>query len=728
MAPESALETFVTESRDLLGDMEDALLGIARGDDRPDRLNAIFRAAHTIKGSAGLFGLSVIVDFTHGVESLLDLLRGEAIELDPEITGLLIACCDHMLGLIDQVDPRTAGHGAPASERGDALAAQLHELIARAAPAPGARAPSDAVAEPDPNQDRVASNNWHISVRLSPGALRDGMDPISFIRYLGTLGEIVSIQTLDDALPPAPGMDPETCYLGYEIGFRSQADANRIEGVFEFVRDGSLIRVLSPRCPIADYARLIRALPEGAARLGEILVHLGSLTPAELHRALDIGSPSESEETSRLPAVTAPTEQLPALRAEEGDVAGRHEARHGRHRKSGSVRMDAGKLDHLIAQIGELVIAGAGAALDARASGNGALIESVAKLDRLIEEVRDTALRLRMVRIDSTFNRFQRVVHDVSRELGKTIHLAATGGDTELDKAIVEKIGDPLLHLVRNAIDHGIEPASVRAALGKPEAGLLRLDAYHDSGSIVIEVADDGAGLDRDRILARAIDRGLVQPGVNLDDRDIHHFIFEPGFSTAETITRLSGRGVGMDVVRRNITELRGTIEVDSRRGLGTTFRLRMPLTLAIVDGFLVEAAGARYVVPLDMVLECVELTATTCAGSADRDYIDLRGEVLPFIRLRDAFGLEGRAPPRQNVVVVHNGGSKAGLVVDRLLGEFQTVVKPLGRIFDHARGVGGSTILSNGAVALILDIHGLVQQATSAEGRTAKCAGMRCR
>ena len=279
------------------------------------------------------------------------------------------------------------------------------------------------------------------------------------------------------------------------------------------------------------------------------------------------------------------------------------------------------------------------------------------------------------------------------------------------------------MHLIRNAMDHGIESAEVRRSTGKPSTGTLRLNAYHDSGSIVIEVSDDGAGLDRDRILRKAMDKGLVQEGVQLDDQEIYNLIFEPGFSTAESVTNLSGRGVGMDVVRRNIEALRGQVELDSHPNVGTTFRVRMPLTLAIIDGFQVSVDKSAFVIPLDMVLECIEMNDAQRENNANRNYVNLRGEVLPFVRLRDLFGVGGHPPRRENVVVVHYGGNKAGLVVDRLLGEFQTVIKPLGRIFSHVKGVSGSTILGNGEVALILDVPGLIQEVSNIESRIVNSA-----
>jgi two-component system chemotaxis sensor kinase CheA len=307
------------------------------------------------------------------------------------------------------------------------------------------------------------------------------------------------------------------------------------------------------------------------------------------------------------------------------------------------------------------------------------------------------------------------VVRDVSKDLGKEIRLEISGEETELDKTVIEKIADPLTHLVRNSMDHGIESAQTRIANGKPSYGTLKMNAYHDAGNIMIEVSDDGAGLNRDKILAKGIERGLVKPDHALTDYEIYNLIFEPGFSTADKISNLSGRGVGMDVVRSNIQELRGNISIHSEMGKGSMMRIRLPLTLAIIDGFLVNVAGSAYVIPLDMVIECIELSAQDQAASKEntRNYINLRGEVLPYIKLREQFECVGEPPQRQNIVVVQYDGQKVGFAVDRLLGEFQTVIKPLGKVFSKIKGIGGFTILGNGNVALILDVPKMIQQAS---------------
>jgi len=544
------------------------------------------------------------------------------------------------------------------------------------------------------------------------------MDPLSFIRYLATLGEIVHIDTIPDSMPSAERMDPEECYLGFEIRFRSEADKTRIEGVFEFVRDDCELRILPPGSKVPDLIRLIQELPEENLRIGDLLVNAGAITQRELEEGLAV----QDCECAREDAVSPLGEILVEHRAVQSELidaalAKQKDVRQKQSQEAKFIRVHADKLDSLINLVGELVIAGAGVGLLASRDKNAAMLEAVSGMARLVEDIRDGAMRLRMVEIGETFNRFRRVVRDVSKEIGKDIDLVIAGADTELDKSVVERIGDPLTHLVRNAMDHGIEPAEVRAARGKPVKGRLQLNAFHESGSIVIEVGDDGGGLNRDRILAKAREKGLIQDGDNLSDGEVWNLVFEPGFSTADKVSNLSGRGVGMDVVRRNIEALRGTVQIESRAGEGSTFRIRLPLTLAIIDGFLMGVGDGHYVVPLDMVLECVEMNRA-CDQGRDCDYINLRGEVLPLLRVRQHFGFEGAAARRQNVVVVNVLGRKAGLVVDELKGEFQAVIKPLGRLFEKLRGISGSTILGSGEVALVLDVPSLLDDAAKAEPR----------
>jgi two-component system chemotaxis sensor kinase CheA len=704
-----AMHTFILESRELLEAMENALLNAEQAGGSDAAVHAIFRAAHTIKGSAGLFSLEHIVDFTHLVESLLDEVRDGKLAMSDELTVLLLACCDHLSSMIDALEAGRTEPGAAMLAAGVPLMQQLRYQMGEP---PAAASGSDLAAEPgQPGAERMnegaGSQNdaWHLSLRFGPDVLRDGMDPLSFIRYLGQIGRIVGIVTLADAIPPPEQMDPESCYLGFEIALETDADKAAIEAVFEFVQDACTLHILPPRSRIDDYVRLIRELPEQKALLGEILVRCGCITERELDAALDAQTAASHSPGAAPPlgAILVGQGRTEAALVEAA-LAKQKQAGEPKAVESRSIRVDADKLDLLINLVGELIIVGASANLLARQVRNSELLECTSMLSGLVEQVRDSALQLRMVKIGATFNRFQRVVYDVARDLGKDIGLAISGEDTELDKTVVEKIGDPLTHLVRNAIDHGIESAELRAQRGKPERGTVRLNAFHDSGSIVIEVSDDGGGLDRERILAKAIERGLVEPERKLSDSEIYSLIFEPGFSTAAAITNLSGRGVGMDVVKQNIMALRGTVTVDSAPGLGTTVTVRLPLTLAIIDGFLVGLGSATFVVPLDMIDECIEF-----AAEPGHDYTNLRGQVLPFIRLRTLFGVTAPPARRESIVVVKHAGQSVGLVVDALLGEFQTVIKPLGRVFSKLRGISGSTILGSGEVALILDVPAIV-------------------
>ncbi len=702
-----ALQTFTVECLELLQDMEDGLLGLEEDEDPKERINAIFRAAHTIKGSSGLFGLDHIVAFTHVVESVLDKLRDGKLSVSAELIAALLPCRDHIVLLIQSVINGQTEADPDTSADGKLLLAQLQPFLHNEAQNTGT-----AVSEV---QDKIESmgggvidsGNWHLFLQFGENSLRDGMDPLSFIRYLTKLGEIVDLTTFSHAMPAAQEMDPEASYLGFEIILKSDASKESIESVFEFVREYSHIHILPLENRIPYYVELIQSLGEDNAQLGALLLKSGVITQRELDDALKA---QQMQAQSEIPAarigeilVDQKVVQQPLVNAA---LEKQQQIKDNKTKENQSIRVDADRLDKLIDLIGELVISTAAVSLRAKVIGDAGLQETNAGVISLVEEVRDSALQLRMVPIGTTFSRFQRVVRDVSRELGKDIRLVITGAETEVDKSVVEKIGDPLMHLVRNAMDHGIERAELRAQRGKPAHGTLRLNAYHSSGNIVIEVSDDGGGLDRDRILAKAIERGLIQPNAPLSDQEVYALIFEPGFSTAEQVSNLSGRGVGMDVVKRNITELRGTIHIESQPEQGTTLRINLPLTLAIIDGFLVGVGDASYVIPLDRVVECVELPVDD-----DRDYMELRGEVLPFIRLRQLFNKTGPASRRQNVIVVEHLDLKAGLVVDKLMGELQTVIKPLGKLFGHVQGVGGSTILGSGEVALIIDVPTLLRQ-----------------
>jgi len=761
MSMDAALETYFAEAREMLEDMEQYLLhcesqGCAED---PESLNAIFRAAHTIKGSAGLFGLERITRFTHVVENILDQLRNQQLAVSPELITLLLKSCDHIAELLDTEESGSASLAPQAleeleqqsdalirqlngvtgavdsdsdsdsdkgsetgqgGENNDALASYFHSLTHAG---PGDGSGGERVERID---NGVTNDYWHISVRFGENSYRDGLEPSSFLRYLGNLGRVVYITTITDGLPGLQSFNPESCYLGFEIQFDSEAGKQQIEEAFEFMREDGLVRILPPHSQLERYVELIALLPEVDLRLGEMLVECGALTQSELRAALEQQQQHQGKEGSQ--QTTPPLGEMlmgedPRLKpVMEAALQKQEEVRDKAAREQKTLRVDAHKLDELINLVGELVTAGASTVLQAERSADSQVIESVAILNNLLEDVRDATLKLRMVPIGATFAKFQRVVRDITKELGKDIDLVINGAETELDKSVVEKIADPLMHLVRNALDHGVEPPQERAQNGKPEKGTLVLNAYHDSGHIVIEVTDDGKGLDPDKLRNKALEKGLIHEDDQLTRQQIFDLIFAPGFSTAAQVSNISGRGVGMDVVKRNITELRGRILVESEPGAGTTIRIMLPLTLAIIDGFLVEVADDSFVIPLELIQECVELSAgTETSGGSEPPYLNLRGQVLPLIDLRDHFQLEGHPNKRRSVVVVRVGGQRGGLVVDRLLGEFQTVIKPLGKVFEQISGLSGSTILGTGRVALILDVQGLIKQLNLAQPRVTR-------
>ncbi|KPQ28482.1 MAG: two-component system, chemotaxis family, sensor kinase CheA [Marinobacter excellens HL-55] len=742
MDMQDALQTYVDESRELLEEMENALLALESSADTntAENLNSVFRAAHTIKGSAGLFGLEDVVRFTHELETGLDDLREGTVTLTGDIISVLLHCNDHLRTLIDEVADGMQHASAAAEQRSEVLLEKLRQVhpgfqdlvgAGEHTPEPCSSAGTGSSASTDNPLDaylrshfdsdteaqlppvtsvgqRVTRDNWHISLRFGEDTFRDGMDPLSFVRYLSGLGQIVGVCLVEKRLPTPDNFDPESCYFGFELCFRTDASRDQIESVFEFVREGSDIHILAPDQPLESFHELLETLQEPDDYLLDLWVRCQSLSVEQagsLQKGaiLEVGTtpPATDREAS---------EEAPGAMADstKGEAVVKAEGK--------SIRVDAARLDELVNLIGELVTSGAGVSLLARESGDNAIAESMGNLTELIEEVRDAALQLRMVQIGNTFNRYRRVVRDLSGELGKNIQLEISGAETELDKTVVEKIGDPLMHLIRNAIDHGIESSAERVAKGKREGGVLKLNAFHDSGSIVIEVSDDGRGLNSEKIRKKSLEKQLISEDQVLSDEELFQLIFEPGFSTADAVTDLSGRGVGMDVVRRNVVDIGGRINISSVLDQGTTIRITLPLTLAIIDGFLVSVGNDFFVMPLESVLECVELNLNKSENGRDQNYMNLRGEVLPFLRLREVFQVPGQPESRENIVVVRSGAKKAGLVVDQLHGEFQTVIKPLGPIFMNLEGLSGSTIMGNGNVALIIDLANLIRRFANKE------------
>jgi two-component system chemotaxis sensor kinase CheA len=729
------LQVFVEESSELLQQAEYILLKLEDEPDNDELINDLFRTIHTIKGSAGLFGFDDVVAFTHVAESVMDQLRDKEIFLDDDLMCLLLDSRDQISQLVAHaINNAEVPIGDSLRETGKELLKNLYQYI-------DIKTPNSSVVITDESETKVlteseiaieltepetvTNDNWHISIRFNRNVLANGMDPLSFFRYLNTVGDIVNMTTLTTDLPSLEDINPEESYLGFEISLASTASKVAIAEVFEFVLEDCQLQILTPRCKLSDYTQLIYALPEENTAIGETLVESGVLTEDELLKALecrhvDVDKQTMADdETKTIDSITNAlmddviTDKNIAD-ASTADIA-LNKPKQVKEVEQQSVRVNAEKLGDLINLVGELVISSAHTELKAKQTEQAELLETVENLTRLVEEIRDATLSLRMVQIGDTFNRFKRVVRDVSKDMGKKVDLQIVGGDTELDKTVVEKISDPLVHLIRNSLDHGIETPDIRTANGKSATATVKLEAYHDSASIVIEITDDGAGLNPEILTAKAIENGIISANQQLTLPEIHRLIFAPGFSTAKAVTNISGRGVGMDVVNKNIDALRGQISVNSELGVGTSFTIRLPLTLAIIDGFQVQVGKSSYVIPLDLVEECIALDEQQ---AKEGEYINLRGEVMPYIHLSAVFSDEDsldstqdKQGHRYNIVVVEFSGQKAGLVVDELLGEYQTVIKPLGKVFQNLKGISGATILGSGEVAMIIDVPSLIRQ-----------------
>ncbi len=673
---------FLDEARDMLRQFEEALLALDVDPDDQEILNSAFRAAHTIKGTAGLFGCDRVVAFTHDVETLLEAVRAGQYQLNDEAMALLLSSRDQIEALLCDVESATGDPDLQAMSR--ELSADLRALLG----GEGTVAPTSDEA-PMAMDAGDEGGLWRIWVQFGRDALRSGLDPLSFLRYLGTQGTVRKVRVLADHVPDLQTLDAEDCHIGFEAEYETTGDREAIASVFEFAVEDCELHIE----------------PLSAAHTPRQPAVLAALQQAVAEVAMDVVD-ADGESVSE----AQPAER----RVQAGDR--RKAQRDRRGEETRFVRVQADKLDRLIDLVGELVIASSGAQLVAQQEGSSTFAEAALRIRTLVESARDGALALRMVPIGETFARFHRMVRDVSKTLGKQVDLQITGADTELDKSMVEVIADPLMHLVRNSLDHGLETTEERIAAGKPERGVIALHAYHEGGQVMIEVTDDGRGLNRERIFKKAVERGLVRADQSMSDHEIDQLICAPGFSTADQVTDISGRGVGMDVVKRSIESLRGQMQLASEWGRGTTTQIRLPLTLAIIDGFLTSVGGTYYVLPMEIVSECIEVPPE-CADSPESGvgYFNLRGEVLPYFDVALLHKVQPTPNGRRSLVVARDGSTQIGLIVDRLHGEYQTVIKPLSSLFRHLRAIAGSTILGSGDVALVLDVPALVSYAVEA-------------
>jgi two-component system, chemotaxis family, sensor kinase CheA len=673
-------DTFRQESQELLEELERVLLDLEHRPTDGDLIDCAFRALHTLKGSGAMFGFDRLAAFTHHVETAFDRVRKGEIKATADLIELTLAAKDRMRLLIeapDEVDEAS----------GEQVLARLQDVVAGASTD---AAPADVA----PAEGRPAT--WRVCFRLPVGAMSSGSNPLLMIEELHDLGE-ATVVAQTDSIPPLDALDPGECYVGWDVQLRTTASRETIEQVFLFLLDDMELSIERLEAPAdAGYAE---GGPLEESDDVPVVAEAPSVQPPPAEAAALQDEPAQKSSAAPSP------EQTPRA-ASAGAKSG------------GSVRVPAERLDEMMDRVGELVIAQSRLKQLTKASEESQIKSVVEEIERLAGELQDITMGVRMVAIGTLFGRFRRLVHDISNDLGKEIELVTEGEETELDKTMIERLADPLVHLIRNSSDHGLETPTGRAEAGKPAKGRITLTARHAGAEVLISVRDDGRGLDRERIQARAEDNGLIAPGAKPADQDLFKLIFEPGFSTAKEVTNLSGRGVGMDVVKRTIDELRGAIDVRSQMGGGSEVTLRLPLTLAIIDGLLVRVGRSRYVIPLSAVEECVELTPEADVRSTGRSFLNIRDELVPFIRLRELFRSQVGSDPFQKVVIVSAGGARVGLVVDQVLGDHQTVIKSLSKLHSDVKSFSGATILGDGTVALILDVPQLVEDGQAHDDR----------
>ncbi|ASR09175.1 chemotaxis protein CheA [Rhizobium leguminosarum bv. viciae] len=662
---------FRTEAAECLEAIEAGLLDLTHQLDNKDLVDAVFRGLHTLKGSGAMFGFEALAAFTHHCETAFDRVRKGEVAATSELVAAVLAAQDHMRALVDQPD---ADHG----DTGHKLLAQLQAAVGGKEAAPAAASAAIPVTAAVPEASAKKKNSWRIRFSLPANSMANGTNPLGLLDELRDLGEC-TVRANSSAIPPLDEFTPTELHISWDVTLTSEQDRSAIDDVFIFVLDDMELSVEE----ISGQAAAT------AAPVGE------KAAPAPVAAA------SAAPVSSTTVAEFRPVEAVPVKREVPAAVS--------QAKAAENVRVPAERLDELMDRVGELVIAQSRLSQLASASTDIALRSVSEEIERLSGELRDTMMVLRMVPVATLFSRFRRLVHDLARETGKVIELVTEGESTEVDKTVIERLADPLVHLVRNSIDHGLETPADRLASGKTEAGTVTLSARQAGGEVIISIKDDGRGINRERVRAKAESSGLIQPGQPLSDSELLQLIFAPGFSTAAAITNLSGRGVGMDVVKKTVEALRGAIDIVSVPGQGSEVSLRIPLTLAIIDGLLVRVGAGRYVIPLSAVEECLELSLEEDLRSRGRSFISLRDSLVPFLRLRDLFRTGTKPDVHQKVVVISTGTERVGLVVDQIIGDHQTVIKSMSKLHNNVATFSGATILGDGSVALILDVGHLV-------------------
>jgi two-component system, chemotaxis family, sensor kinase CheA len=654
---------FREEGREVLADLESALLELneSRGD--LELVGRVFRALHTIKGSGAMFGFEDLAAFTHNLESAFDEVRNGRLTIGAELIDLTLSALDQIRAMLEE------GEGvAPAAD--PSACAEILAKVQHLTGKPEGRPAEKKTAAAPIERTGGAVREWTIRFAPGPDMMRCGANPLLLLRELRELGGL-SARASMAAIPPIAELDPERCYVSWEMALATTAGRDAIRDVFIFVEDN---------CELT-----IEPAP----------------TDAEASAQENEAAASAADQTAR------------ALEESRAPSGGRRT--YDKPDNASSLRVPAAKLDQFVDLVGELVTVQARLS-EIAAKHDDIEISSVSEeIERLTASLRENSMTIRMMPIRATFEKFRRLVHDLARDLGKNVELTIEGADTELDKTVIDQLSDPLMHLIRNSMDHGIGSPEARAANGKRPTATVHLSARHSGASVLIGVSDDGNGIDVEAVLSRATEKGLTTADASLSEAEIFAFIFQSGFSTAKTVTDVSGRGVGMDVVRQRVDSLRGSIDVASKRGEGTSVTLRLPLTLAIIDGLLVSIGEASFVLPLANILECIELTRADIEAANDKHMANVRGEIVPYIRLREHFNIRSERPAIEQIMIVATEQGRYGFVVDRVLGNCQTVIKNLGRFYRHVQVVSGATILGDGTVALILDPERLAQDAVRA-------------
>jgi two-component system chemotaxis sensor kinase CheA len=658
MSEMDPLKLFRIEAEELLEAMEVGLLDLLHDLGNMDIINSVFRSLHTLKGSGAMFGFDKLAAFTHHCETAFDRVRKGEVKATGELVAAVLATRDQMRALIETPN----GDHDTASR---SLLAQLQSALGEA-PQDVVDADSNATAALASAPAVPRMTTYDLRFTLPRDCMANGTDPARLIEELRELGTC-EVRVDLDKVPALAALQPTEIHLAWRVTLNTAQPRSAIDDVFIFVIDDMQLDVSEIRPEVVE-----------------------AMAPTAIETTADVVLPTQKPQPASVQAAKA----------------------------SEHVRVPAERLDELMDRVGELVIAQSRLSQLAHSSIDIQLRAVSEDIERLSGELRDTMMGLRMVPVNQLFGRFRRLIHDLARETGKTIELVTEGESTEVDKTIIERLADPLVHLVRNSVDHGLETPEQRRAAGKPEAGTIKLAARQSGGEVIITIIDDGRGIDREGVRAKAEANGLVQRDQVLSDQELLQLIFQPGFSTAAAITSLSGRGVGMDVVKKTIDALRGSIDIISRAGEGSTISLRIPLTLAIIDGLLVRVGPAHHVIPLSAVEECLELSLEEDLRSRGRSFISLRDSLVPYLRLREVFATGTQPELHQKVVVISTGTERVGLVVDQIIGDHQTVIKPMSKLHDDVTSFSGATILGDGTVALILDVAQLVARGQHQEAQ----------